>query len=855
MSQGILCIGIGDFGGACVRQLEDWLNPPKTLQVDEQQRTQFIAHNDEFWCLVQEDSALASITAKQRTLFKTSIQKYLKKIVQYEGLEEFQIFVILDASEDTRSYSERFDEYLQLQYVIEEAIGSMGTIFSTIRGMNVTPPEQRNIHLQFVISAPQLSELNANLTPQQYQACRTFMFRLREWEEKVQRFGMGALKKAWITSQYLPGLVHSVEETQAAACAMVRMLCKKGLRITMNERGEKHFLPFLGRSDLTMEARRETSRRDWTTSPFSFFTINSATLPFGAIYKYGLYRSLFDGLEELGRRVTNDSSSDDYLRNDLSNKLKTHISEFVPAATKQSVANELMRLAGETSLRLSQKAQKGAKYNEKVRIDSFVEPNALRTKYPLLYSKNEVSMELENADESKTKIGSFLDQLDQKEAEVIDEITTEIDRYIAQYCGQSEGLRGFANVELALKQALDDRFENIFSWESNVPKIDPLEGYEDLMEATEKVPTRAALLTNAFAIGMLASVVILGFFAEPQQQITGSTATTVLQPVSTQDLWTTDPLILIFQIGALMGLGYFMATFLYREARENLRKALEHRQEVVEKFILAGGDGPLTQMAKVGLQVRKERINRAIINHIKDLLGKFQAIRSEIGRLKQETEHTLVGLGVKLSPTSGNDDISSLVHDDCRYHKCLCPPSELANWIVTCRVKGENSTWVQHLVENSWPSHHQRIFSDIPLGDKTQLYEMSYQNVGALRASSPLSEDRLVLAQKTCHRLLQAGAQSFRLICNPKNPNGQPTFAGNTEHYGAKLLGISYGIRDIIEKILSDTSAPKPVVDEYSLNDDYMFYACFWHNIHGEDLLRALDPSFQDLDNYREARR
>ena len=853
MSQGILCIGIGEFGGECVRQLEDWLDPPKTLQLDEQQqKTQFIAHNDEFWCLIQEELALASITAKQRPLFKESIQKYLKKMAEYEGLKEFQIFLILDAAEDTRSFSDRFDEYLQLQYVIEEAIGSMGTIFSSIRGMNVVPPEQRNIHLQFVIAAPQLSELSANLTPQQYQACRTFMMRLREWEEKIQRFGVGALRRVWITSRYLPGLVHSIEETHSASCAMIRMLCKKGLRRTMNERGEKHFKPFLGREDLDPVDKRNTSRRDWRSSPFSFFTINSATLPFGAIYKYGLYRSLFDGLEELGRRVTNDSFVDDHLRHDLNKKLKPYISTFVPAATKESVANDLMRLAGETSLKLSEKAQKGARYNEKIRIDSFVEPNVLRKKYPLLYSKHDVSMELDQVDEGKARIGSFLSLLDQTEASLIDKITTEIDQYIAKNCGQDEGLGGFADVELALKQSLDDRFENIFSWESNVPEIDPLGGYDALIEATEKVPTRAALLTNAFAIGILISAVVMGFFATPLQQVTGSATTTIqLQPVSTQDLWTTEPLIWLFQIGAFMGLGYFIATFLYREARETLRKALEYRQEVVEKFILAGGDGPVTQMAKVGLQVRKERINRAIINHIKDLLGKFQAIRSEIGRMKKETEHRLIGLGVKLSPSSSQDDISSLVHDDCRYHKCLCPPAELANWIVTCRVKGENAKWVQHLVETAWPSHHQQIFSDIPLGDEKQLYEMSYQNVAALRNSSPLSEERLSMAQKTCHQLLQAGAQSFRLICNPRDPNGQLVFTDNTENYGTKLLGISYGIRDIIERVLSDTSAPKPVVDEYSQNDDYMFYACFWHNIHGEDLLRALDPNFQEASEER----
>ena len=849
MSQGLLCIGIGEFGGNCVRQLEDWLNPPKVLREDDEKAAQFIAHNDEFWCLVQEELVLASIVSKQRSTFKTKVQGYLKKLAEHEGLSEFQIILILDASEDTGSYSKRFDEYLQLQYVIEEAIGSMGTIFSTIRGMNVVPAEQRNIHLQFIISAPQLSELNANLSAVQYQACRSFMYRLREWEDKVQRFGVGALRRVWITSRYLPGLVHSVAEVEASACAMIRMLSKEGLQQTMNEKGEKHFQPFVGCSDLAMAERKQTSRRDWKTSPFSFFAINSATLPFGAIYKYGLYRSLFDGLEELGQRVTQNISADDYLRNDLSNQLRTQISELVPGAKKQSVANELMRLAGETSIRFSEKARSGAKYNEKVRIDSFVEPKLLRIKYPLLYSKNEVSMDLDDADDSKTKIGNFLEHLDKTEARIIDECTADIDHYIEQHCGQAEGLNGFANVELALKQSLDDCYENIFQWETNIPKINPLDGYEELLEATSNVPSRAALLTNAFAIGTLLSVLILTFFAEPGQQVpTGASAASTLQlaTVSTQDLWSIDPLILLLQIGALMAVGYFISTFLYRGARENLKNALDNRQEVVEKFILAGGDGPIPQMAKVGLQVRKERINRATINHCKDLLGKFQAIRLEISRQKEETKQTLISLGVKLSPVGGNDDISSLVHDDYRYHKCLCPPSELAHWIVTCRVKGENATWVQHLVESAWSSSHQRIFSDIPLGDEAQLYEMSYQNVQTLQKTSPLSEDRLLLAQKTCHRLLQAGAQAFLLFCNPKDPNGQPVFAGTSEHYGQKLLGISYGIRDIVANVISDTSAPRAIVDEYSLNDDYLFYACFWHDIHGEDLLRALDPSFQE---------
>ena len=32
---------------------------------------------------------------------------------------------------------------------------------------------------------------------------------------------------------------------------------------------------------------------------------------------------------------------------------------------------------------------------------------------------------------------------------------------------------------------------------------------------------------------------------------------------------------------------------------------------------------------------------------------------------------------------------------------------------------------------------------------------------------------------------------------------GQPVFAGTSEHYGQKLLGISYGIRDIVDNVIA----------------------------------------------------
>lgn len=851
MRQGHICLGIGPFGIQCVQELEGWLYPPIDLH-EKIQYSKLIEHDNEQWglCCNPEFSLtglLSSTNSKQKQAFIHYLEDTLKLLVSSSlGLESYSVYVLLDATEEpgTVEVIPDHSEFYQLQILIEQVAQKMG-VFHSFRGVGAVEPNKRNFNIHFVMVAPKITQLTAALSHSEYNNTRLFLLRLERWEQVVQNYGMGALHKIWVTPKFIPGYVFQVKELVATCGAMVRLLSKSSLHVAAENTGQQHFRPFMPHNMSAQKTLQQTHRPDWGTSPISFFTLSSASLPMGSIYKYGLFRSWYDGLDELSKRVRQGNNVDDFLLKQLSNRLEPHLRSFSDIGQnvgERNIAQELLHFAGNLATKNSINS------DIEIKISGFESVDTICKTYDDLYRNITFVTNIAEIETEKTKLSDFLDKLDRQESICIDNISGEIESYIEEFCGQNAGLAGFANVEVALKQALESRYASIFKWESKMQDIDPMLGIEELKEATKNIPTEEVKWFHGLAIGTFCAALIFTIFANPIQTNSGTvplSTTGVISTISLQDVFSMDVVLWIFKFVMCICVGYLISVLLYQDAYKRLMKALEYRKQVLKEFVQAGGDGPLKEMAAVSLEIRRERINRSTINFIQDMMGKIKAIRLEIGELKTESEQQLVKLNVIPAQHNVSDNISELVQDSLPYHKCLCPPESLVIWVLSCRKNTDNKNIANTIVSESWPVHQKRIFSDIPIGDKKMLYQLAYKNVEPLKENSPLSDKRKEEAKEVCHSLIRKTVNIFRLFYNPVNHQHQPVFYGVDS--GERFLAVSRRVNDFIPEITADTNIPPVILDETpSKNDDYMFYACFWHDIHAEDLRRAVDPSFRE---------
>ena len=172
--------------------------------------------------------------------FESDVDYAIQRILneQQRHFDVFNIFIVIDAEEDPENHNES-DQYLQLQYSVENAIRRTG-VLSNIRK---TPIDQRKVHIHFVFNSPKLTSYNS-LDSIDRIASETFVSRLKIIEHMAQWNGPGALSRIWVTSRYTPGAQVSLDESAANCCALIRLVCKQGLQNQWSNQNDRDFVPF-----------------------------------------------------------------------------------------------------------------------------------------------------------------------------------------------------------------------------------------------------------------------------------------------------------------------------------------------------------------------------------------------------------------------------------------------------------------------------------------------------------------------------------------------------------------------------------------------------------------------------------